>query len=301
MKVFISTTTFGKHSEKPLELLKEKGFEYDLNPHGRKLTEEEITDILRSGTYSGIIAGTEPLTGAALEKADGLKVISRVGVGLDNVDMAAAEKLEIKVRNTPSVLIDSVAEMTLGLILASLRRIASMDRNLRKGTWKKEMGVLFTGKTLGIIGLGQIGARVAELAKTFGAEVIFSDLNDIKTQDYRQVSIDELLQSSDIISVHLSSKEELISEKEISKMKDGVILVNTARGGVVNEDALYEGLSSGKIAHAALDVYGTEPYSGKLMELENITLTPHAGSYAKEARITMEFEAVKNLVKEFGV
>ncbi|MGB2601411.1 MAG: phosphoglycerate dehydrogenase [Candidatus Omnitrophota bacterium] len=301
MKVFISTTTFGEHSEKPLELLKEKGFEYDLNPHGRKLTEEEITDILRSGTYSGIIAGTEPLTGAVLEKADGLKVISRVGVGLDNVDMAAAEKLEIKVRNTPSVLIDSVAEMTLGLILASLRRIASMDRNLRKGTWKKEMGTLFTGKTLGIIGLGQIGTRVAELAKTFGAEVIFSDLNDIKTQDYRQVSIDELLQSSDIISVHLSSKEELISEKEISKMKDGVILVNTARGGVISEDALYEGLSSGKIAHAALDVYGAEPYSGKLTELENITLTPHAGSYAKEARITMELEAVKNLVEEFGV
>jgi D-3-phosphoglycerate dehydrogenase len=301
MKVFISTTTFGKDSQEPLKLLKEKGFEYDLNPHGRKLTEEEITDILGSGMYSGIIAGTEPLTGSALEKADGLKVISRVGVGLDNVDMEAAEKLDIKVRNTPSVLIDAVAEMTLALILCSLRRVASMDRSLRAGTWKKEMGALFTGKTLGIVGLGKIGARVAELGKAFGAEIVFSDLNDIKTETYRQVPLNELFTSSDIISVHLSSKEELISAEEISKMKDGVILINTARGGVINEDALYEGLSSGKVAHAALDVYRTEPYSGKLTELDNVTLTPHAGSYAKEARITMELEAVKNLVEEFEV
>ena len=299
MKIFISTSTFAEHSSKPLKFLKKKGIKYGLNPYKRKLTEEEISDILEKGSYCGLIAGTESLTESVLENARTLKAISRVGVGLDNVDLKAAKKRKIKVYNTPSVLIDSVAELTVGLILCCLRKIVSVDRNIRRDVWKKEMGLLFKGKTLGIIGFGRIGRKVAKLARTFGARIIFYDVKLFKTRTFEQVSLNKLLKESDIISIHSSTKEQLISEKEISKMKKGIIFVNTSRGGVVNEKSLYQALKTGKIAVAALDVFDNEPYSGKLLKLENIVLTPHVGSYAKEARIAMEIEAVTNLLKEF--
>jgi D-3-phosphoglycerate dehydrogenase len=159
------------------------------------------------------------------------------------------------------------------------------------------MGGLLKGKMLGIIGLGKIGKRVAHLAKAFGARVLFYDVKQVKGWTEKKVSLNELFRRSDIISIHSSTKERLIGEKEISKMKKGVILINTARGEVINENSLYKGLLSGKIAYAALDVYNNEPYSGKLSSLDNVILTPHIGSYAKEARIKMEVEAARNLIK----
>ena len=297
MKIFISTTSFAGPSKEPLRLLKEEGIDCESNPYKRKLTETEISGILESSSYEGLIAGTEPLTKKVLENAKSLKVISRLGAGLDNVDLDAAGKLNIKVYNTPDVLIDSAAELTIGLILSCLRRLVSMDRNMRKKIWKKEMGSLFKGKTLGIIGFGRIGKRVAQLTDVFGTKIIFYDVRTIETKAFKQVPLDKLLKESDIISIHSSAKEELISKKEISKMRKGVILVNTSRGPAINEESLYQGLSSGKIAYAALDVHSSEPYSGKLTDLGNVILTPHIGSYAKEARIEMEMEAVRNLLE----
>ena len=257
-------------------------------------------EIMEEGAYSGLIAGTEPLTGKVFEKAPSLKVISRVGVGLDGVDVSAAKEHGIAIYNTPSVLVDSVAELTIGLILCCLRKIASMDRNVRKGVWKKEMGLLFKGKTLGIIGFGKIGSKVSQIAEAFGVKVVFHDIGPAESKFCKKVSFEELITESDIISIHLSSKEQLISEMEVRKMKDGVILVNTSRGGVIDEDALHKGLLSGKIACVGLDVYKEEPYSGNLTELDNVVLTPHVGSYAKEARIAMEIEATMNLIKGFA-
>ncbi len=299
-KVFISTTTFAEYEKKPLCLLENDGIQYELNPYKRKLTESEIMEIMEEGAYSGLIAGTEPLTGKVFEKAPSLKVISRVGVGLDGVDVSAAKEHGIAIYNTPSVLVDSVAELTIGLILCCLRKIASMDRNVRKGVWKKEMGLLFKGKTLGIIGFGKIGSKVSQIAEAFGVKVVFHDIGPAESKFCKKVSFEELITESDIISIHLSSKEQLISEMEVRKMKDGVILVNTSRGGVIDEDALHKGLLSGKIACAGLDVYKEEPYSGNLTELDNVVLTPHVGSYAKEARIAMEIEATMNLIKGFA-
>jgi D-3-phosphoglycerate dehydrogenase len=298
MKVFISTTTFAEYSKEPLELLRKKGIDFKMNPHGRKLSEAEIGDILEGQGYEGLIAGTEPLTRKVLEKAGSLKVISRVGVGMDNVDLKTAGELGIKVRNTPSVLVDSVAELTIGMIMCCLRRIVSADRNVRNKGWKKEMGALFRGKTLGIIGLGKIGKRVAQLAKAFGAKVVFCDIKKIKTSRYRQVSMERLLAESDIISVNSSSKDVLISEKEISRMKNGAMITNTSRGSAVDEESLYRALKTGKISMAALDVFSDEPYHGKLTELDNVVMTPHMGSYAREARVRMELEAVENLIGE---
>lgn len=296
MKIFISTTTFARYSDEPLKLLKDAGIKYDLNPYNRKLKECEIEKILKKNSYNGLIAGTEPLTGDVLKNAGSLKVISRAGVGLDNLDLATAKTLSLKVYSTPYVLIDSVAELTIGLIICCLRRVTSMNGKIRSKIWKKETGLLFRDKILGIIGFGKIGKRVARLARTFGTQIIFYDLRSISSKLFKQVSLNKLLSDSDIISIHSSAKNTLIARKEISKMKKGLILVNTSRGSVIDEDSLCRGLRSGKVGFAALDVYEQEPYSGKLLKLDNIIFTPHIGSYAKEARIKMEIEAVKNLI-----
>lgn len=297
MKIFISTTSFGKIAKEPLSLLRAKGIRYALNPHKRRLAEDEISDILNKSSYVALIAGTEPLGKDVLGSARGLKVISRVGAGLDNVDLDAAKRLNIKVYNTPGVLTDSVAELTIGLILNCLRKVSSMDRNMRNRVWKKEMGLLFKGKALGIIGLGRIGRRVAQLAKAFGAVVTYYDIKNIKDSRFAQVPLKRLLALSDIISVHSSSKEKIITKREISKMKDGAILINTSRGSIIDEGALYSALKFRKIAFAGLDVQSREPYYGKLTKLDNVILTPHVGSYAKEPRLRMEIEAVENLFK----
>jgi D-3-phosphoglycerate dehydrogenase len=237
------------------------------------------------------------LTENVLKGARGLKVISRVGVGLDNVDLEAAKKLKIKVYNTPDVLTDSVAELTLGLMLNCLRKISLMDRNIRSKVWKKEMGVLLKGKTVGLIGFGRIGRRVGQLAMAFGAEIIFSDPLKVKSSLGKQVSLEKLLKQADVISIHAASKEALIKDEEIAKTKPGVIIINTSRGTTISETALLNGLKSGKVASAGLDVFEPEPYSGELLNFDNVVLSAHAGSYAKEARVSMELEAVENLLK----
>lgn len=298
-KIFISTTTFAKYSNEPLKLLENARINYDLNPYSRKLNEYEIKKILKEGDYHGLIAGTEPLTKKVLRSAKSLKVISRVGVGIDNIDLDAARELGIKVFSTPDAPTDAVAELTIGLILNALRRVNLADRNMRKGIWKKEMGSLFKGKTLGIIGFGRIGKKVSEISKNFGVEVIFSDIQKIETTLARQVPLEELLKFSDIITIHASGKNTIISKKEIEQIKDGAILINAARGGMIDEEVLYDALVSGKLSYAAIDTFVKEPYKGKLTGLENVILTPHIGSYAKEARIRMEIEAVENLIKGF--
>lgn len=297
MKVFISTSGFAEHDQEPLDTLLRHKVLFELNPHKRKLSEDEIAGFLGKGNYIGLLAGTEPLTEKVLRRSNSLKVISRVGTGLDNVDLKAAKKLEIKVFNTPGALTDSVAELTMGLILSCLRKIALMDRKMRQKIWNKEMGLLLRGKTLGLIGFGKIGKRVAQLARAFGAKIIFYEIRPIKSSISRKVSFDTLLKESDIISIHASVKEPLIRAQEIRKMRLGVILINTARGSVLDEAGLLEGLNSGKIASLGLDVFMSEPYYGPLLNFDNVVLTPHAGSYAKEARAEMELLAVNNLLK----
>ena len=297
MKIFISTTTFAEDSDKPLDLLKGSGIDYSLNSYKRRLSEDEIKKILAEDDYSALIAGTEPLTANVLSGARSLKVISRVGTGLDNIDMDAAEKLSIKILNTPDALTDAVAELTIGLILSALRRLNIADRNIREGIWRKEPGLLFNGKVLGIIGFGRIGRRVAELARGFNAEILFYDSRNILEASAGQVSFKELLSRSDIITIHASGKKSIVSREDIDQMKDGAILINTARGGLVDEEALYDALKSRKLSYAALDGFIEEPYKGRLIGVDNILLTPHIGSYAKEARINMEIEAVSNLIE----
>ena len=216
-----------------------------------------------------------------------------------------SEQLGMKVYRTHGVLTQAVAELTIGLILSALRYISSNDRLIRQGRWQKPMGGLLHGKTVGIIGFGNIGQRVGELVKAFGATAIYHDFEEITVSWAQAVSLTELLTQADIITIHASGKEKILGPVELRKIrKQGVILVNTARGGLIDEGALQECLTEGRINFACLDAFEEEPYCGPLCSLDNVILTPHIGSYAREARVLMERTAVKNLLnglREVGV
>ena len=297
--ILATTSSFGKHSTNALALLKDKGFKLITNPYGRKLKEEELILLLEQYHPIGVLAGTEPITRAVLEKARGyLKVISRVGVGWDNVDREAAQEFGIKVYRTPGVLNEAVAELTFGMILCALRSISLHDRNIRQGLWQKGMGRLLQGKTVGIIGFGSIGQQVGKIAKVFNARIIYYDPIRANIDWAEALPLHEMLPQADIITIHASGSDQILAEYELNSLcKQGVILVNTARGGLVDEKALYKALVSGKVAFACLDVFETEPYNGPLCTLDNVILTPHIGSYALESRIRMEELAVENLIK----
>jgi len=223
---------------------------------------------------------------------------------LDNVDLEAAKKRGVAVSATPDAPTQAVTELTVALILNVLRRINFMDRQVRSGAWSKEMGRLLSGKTVGIVGLGRIGRRAAELLRPFGVKIMASepkpDRKWVKENKVRLTSLEELLRESDVVTLHIPYTEEnrnLINAEGLKIMKRGAILINTSRGGLVDEDALYQALKSGYLGGAALDAMETEPYHGPLKELNNVILTPHIGSYALETRVQMEMEAAKNLIK----
>ena len=218
-KVFISTSSFAKYDEEPLQKLQSEGFEVVLNPHGRKLTEEESLQFLQD--VDALLAGTETLTQSVLRQAKQLRVISRCGVGLDNVDLDVAKELGIQVFNTPDSVTQSVAELTIGFMLNLLRKVSAMDQEVKQGVWQKQMGSLLMGKRVGIIGFGRIGQKVASLVSAFGANVSYHDIEK-KDSDYDYQSLEQLLTESDIISVHVSSftpGNPLIGAKEINQMK----------------------------------------------------------------------------------
>jgi D-3-phosphoglycerate dehydrogenase len=300
--ILATTSSFGKGSPQVLKDLQEKGFNVVVNPYGRKLTEEELKELLDQHRPIGLLAGTEPVTDAVLKDAEKyLKVISRVGVGWDNVDKQAAGNLGIQVFRTAGVLNQAVAELTLGLILSALRAIPLHDRQIRDGVWQKKMGRLLQGKVVGIIGFGSIGQCVGKLTSAFDAKVLYYDPVSTNVAWAKAASMHDLLAQSDIVTIHADAQNQILGEKELlSLCKPGVIVVNTSRGSLIDEDILYKALVSGRVAFACLDVFEKEPYNGPLKDLDNVILTPHIGSYAMEARIRMEEMAVENLLKALG-
>lgn len=297
-KVYISTTSFASDDEQPLQLLKAASLDIHMNPLGRKMSENEMINVLADMDY--LIAGTEPLTRRVLASTKKLKVISRCGVGMDNVDLGAAAELGIKVFNTPWGPTVAVAELTVGLILDLLRKCSAMDRAVRAGVWKKQMGRLLNGKKVGIIGFGRIGQKVASLLLPFNVELSYCDICEPgKSLSCSPRQTEDLLSWADIVTLHCSAPETmpLLGKLELEKMKKGSWIVNASRGGLIDEGALYRVIKEGHIAGAALDVFDQEPYAGPLRELDNVILTPHIGSYAKEARIQMEMDSVDNLLK----
>lgn len=304
-KVLISTSSFGTTGDKPLAMLAAAGFEYQLNPYGRKLKPEESADLMQD--IDAIIAGTEKMDRRLLADLPRLKVISRVGTGLDGIDLAAAEELGIRVFNTPDAHVEAVAELTLAGILDVFRQMSRAERDIRTGTWRKPMGRLLHGKTVGIIGLGRIGKALVKLLQPFEVTVLaydlFQDWDFAEAYDVDYRTVEAVLPEADVVSLHLPFNKEhyhFFDGRLLSLMKPEAILVNCARGGLVDEDALLARLQAGELAGAYLDTFEKEPYSGPLTTMENVVLTPHMGSYAAECRLRMETEAVENLLGFFG-
>jgi D-3-phosphoglycerate dehydrogenase len=302
-KIAITTSSFGKESREPVDDLKLAGFELAFNPHGRKLTKPETVELLRDA--DGLIAGTEALDREVLSQLPKLRIISRVGTAVDNVDREYAKERGIPVYNTPDGPTNGVAELALGGLLALLRRIPQSDASVRRGEFAKPMGRLLRGKTVAVIGLGRIGKALVRLLQPFGVTVLAVDpLRDeafAKEFGVRYVSLEDALREADVMSLHLSgsTKTALLGAPELAQMKPGALLVNAARGGWIDETALLDALNSGKLGGAYLDVFAAEPYRGPLAGLENVVLTAHIGSYALECRIGMEVEAAGRVIDFF--
>ncbi|MFH1369577.1 MAG: phosphoglycerate dehydrogenase [Elusimicrobiota bacterium] len=301
-KISITTTSFAEHDSRPIDILRNNGFDLALNNKGRALKTDEIPGLCSN--CAGIIAGTEKYDSVTLKtlKASGLSAISRCGAGVDNIDLKAAGEMGIRISNTPDAPTEAVAELTVGIIIDLLRNISSMNSGIRNGKWNKEMGNLIKGKKIGIVGFGRIGRRVAEILSGFSAEIAYFDINEkLNAAEFNRKDLNQLLAWSDIITLHcsgLKGGERLINKESLFKMRKGSWIVNTSRGSLIDEKALFEALNDGHIKGAALDVYDKEPYSGPLTELKNVVLTPHAGSYAIESRIQMEIEAAENIIKD---
>lgn len=294
-KVLLGPSTFAAIDQLPLDCLTATGCEIVDNPYKRKLTKPELIDLLSKG-ITGVIAGLEPFDREVLERSK-LKVISRCGSGLSNVDLTAAKELDIAVCFTPDGPTSAVAELTIGAMLGLLRMIPLMDKDLHQGNWAKQIGMQLEQKTVAVIGWGRIGRKVASLLAPFKVRLLAVDPFIHDTSDENQiVSLDEALSRADIITVHASGEDCIIGEQEFGLMKTGAYLLNAARGGLIDEVALFSAIKEGKIRGAWLDTFDQEPYSGQLTELPQVILTPHVGSYTVECRKSMETEAVENLI-----
>lgn len=299
-KILLGPSSFAETDKAPLARLQEAGYEVVDNPYKRKLTKPELFDLLTPDVI-GIIAGLEPLDREVMSRSS-LKVVSRVGSGMSNVDQNAAEELGIAVRSTPNGPTEAVAELTLGALLSLLRMIPQMDQALHACKWNKRIGAQLEGKTVAIVGYGRIGRRVAELLSPFHIRLLVVDpyLKQSDVAEAELMALDEALPQADVISLHSSGEACLLGEREFRLMKQGAFLLNVARGGLVAEEPLIAALDDGRVVGAWFDTFGTEPYTGPLCGRENVVLTPHVGSYTLECRQGMENEAVDNLLAVLG-
>jgi D-3-phosphoglycerate dehydrogenase len=301
-RILITSRSFGGLVREPLEMLLEEGYEIVRVSDKAQLQEENLCKHVRD--IDGYIAGLEVIPARVIEAADKLKIIARHGAGVDSVDVDSATKRGIMVTNTPGVNSDSVADLTFGLMLACARLIPKCDRDLRSGAPGKYYGLSLYGKTLGIIGTGQIGSRVAMRAGGFAMKVIAYDIVEnegLKTKfDVQYAALDTLLKESDFVTLHVPINEEtrnIINAERLSMMKETAILVNTSRGEAVDEDALFAALKERKIFAAGLDAFRAEPPTGSpLLGLDNVVATNHIGAHTYEAIRGMGMGAVENLL-----
>lgn len=306
-KVFIASRSFGKYSEKALELLNAVA-QIERSPSDRGVTEEELLRVVEE--FDGIIVGTDKINRRIIEHAKNLKIIARHGLGVDNIDLKAATDKGIVVTYTPKANAEAVADFTFGLILSIARNIPQAWLSMKQGKWEapKFMGVEIHRKTLGIIGLGDIGYRVAKRAKGFDMKILYwsreRKMNLEKELDAHYVSLETLLSESDFVTIHVALTDEtrrMIGEKEFNLMKKTAYLINTARGPIVDEEALYKTLVEGRIAGAAVDVYCKEPPSPDLpmLRLDNVIPCPHIAAYTKEAVCRMDMMNAEDMARFF--
>jgi len=305
LKVLVTTHPFGQIDELPIRLLEKSGVDFTINPLGRKFTESDLIEFVQQ--FDILIAGTEPITSNVINSAGKLKLISRVGIGLDNIDLVAAKRKGIVISYTPDAPAPAVSELTVGLIFSLLRFIHLSNLKMHRSEWKRYFGRRISDVTFGIIGAGRIGSRVIESLLLLGARnILVNDLDmniSIKYAKNGKISFvekDQIYRNCDVISLHVpltKFTENLINKNVLSIMKREAVLVNTSRGGVVDESALADSLLSGFIGGAAIDVFSEEPYNGPLSLVENCLLTSHMGSMSVDCRGKMEIEATEEAIR----
>ena len=304
-KILITPKSFFRAKDKADEIFSQYDLEIVENNTGKTLTKQQMLELCSD--VDGVIVGLDPMDKEVLRNARKLKAISKYGVGLDNIDLNVAQELGIKVRRAEGANTRSVAELAIGLFFALSRNIPKAVINVKDGRWDRAIGTEIGAKIVGIIGFGAIGRDVARMASGLDMEIMaydpyFSDAELTKAMDVKMTNMDEILEKADFITLHLPLNEEtnkIINSKTLSKMKQTAYLVNTARGELVDEDALYNALKNGIIAGAAQDVFSHEPpdKQNKLLALDNFILTPHIGAYTKEATERMVATSAKNLIE----
>ncbi len=301
--VLVTARMFGHLSDQAFDIFRRNDIEVVPNPHrGRKLTEDELIELI--GGIDALLSGLDQVTAKVIGASDELKVISMFGTGVDNIDVKAATEKGIVVTNTPGVNSDAVADMTFALMLAIARRIPFALDQVKEDKWPLIIGAELCNKTLGLIGLGQIGKRVALRATGFNMEILatkrFPDETFVREKKIKLVSLNQLLRQSDFVSIHVPltpETEGLIGADQFEVMQPTAFLINTARGGIVDESALYDALKSGKITGAAFDVLKEEPLKEKrLLALKNFIVTPHISAFTKETIEKTEKLSAQNVV-----
>lgn len=304
--VLVTPRSFAQWDDSPQILLEKSGFTVERNPLQRPLTEDELVE--RAQNADGLIVGIDPVSRRVIASARRLRVISKYGVGVDNIDLAAATRRGIVVTFTPGANTEAVADLTFGMLIAAARRIAEADRAVKEGRWERFMGVDIWGRTLGIIGAGQIGKAVARRAQGFNMKVIAFDVRTDREwaadAGVEYTGLEELMTRSDFIAIHLALTDAtrgLIGRDLIGLMKQTAVLVNTARGGIIDEEALTKALNEGKIFGAALDVFSEEPVRNeRLLAAQGLVATPHIGAYSRGALGMMGLIAAENLIAVFN-
>ena len=273
-----------------------------VNDTGKRLDESELCKVLQD--VDSAITGTEPFTKKVFESAPNLRVISRVGVGLDNIDMNAAREHNVSIVNTPNAPSLAVAEHALSLLLTVIKRIAIYNNNMRKENFSINSGLLLSGKSVGIIGLGRVGFNVASMLEMLGCLIYYFDpfVEKTPSKNWTQMnSLEELLKSVNIVTLHVPPQPNgapLLDKEAFESCKHGMVLINTARGSLIDEDALAFAIEKGIVWGAGLDVFPDEPYAGKLLDYPQVVVTPHVASNTIESRNQMEIEAINNMIDE---
>ncbi len=292
-KVFIATSSFTEQPSKYFKKKDIKKFKFLKNPIKKKLTSKQLVKYAFDCEY--IIAGTENYDKETINQLHKLKYLFRMGSGLDNINIDYLNEKKIKFTKsniTPEI---AVAELIVGYILSFYRNINEHDKNLKNHIWKKKMGSVLNGKTVGIIGYGKVGRYLHRIMKNFGIRTL---INDKKKVHHKNTAIDTLVKNSDIISINinLASNKQLLNKRRLNFCKKNCLIINTARSEVIDNEHLYNLLKNKKIFGACMDVFNEEPYFGKFTKLENVILTPHIGSYSKEIRSEMEKEALMSVI-----
>lgn len=299
MKVKVTSPSFSKKEELRGALLGEFP-DSIFNDEGKKFSPAEIVDYLSDADFA--IVGTDKVSRETLSKLPNLKMISKYGVGLDNLDVEACKEFGIKVGWTGGVNKLSVAEMTLGFMISLCRNLYLTSSHLSNGEWVKDGGFQLSGKKIGIIGYGFVGREVHRLLKPFNCEIYVNDIIDVIEDGITIASKESIFEECDIVTIHVPKTKEttnLVGKTELQKMKKTSFVINTARGGIINEKALAEALREGTIAGAAIDVYDEEPVvSEELVKLKNLFCTPHIGGNSNEAVLSMGESAIAHLREE---